>query len=212
MRRLVLIVVACCATVVHAQEKANPFAGTSAAFEARLKTLEEKRLDAAIAGEELSKAKSDQERQRIVTGRSATVQPAMEVTPAPSRVKPKANSAVEPIASTVIEPVRARSPRLVGTVSTPSGWVALVEHRSKVINVPDGAVVEGVSATQVGQDRAVIDGVAVTLTSAIARVASSSANPNLSAPRPGGVAAVAQVAPPPTDTLDLGGRASGLAP
>src|SRR5262249_54940966 len=52
-------------------DKPNPFAGTSAAFEQKLRLLEEKKLDAAIANEELAAEKALQEKARMRSGLEA---------------------------------------------------------------------------------------------------------------------------------------------
>lgn len=204
------VLVACSAAIAdtNAQEKANPFTGTTAAFEQRLRTLEEKKIDAAIASEELAKEKSDQERVRLRSvGRPGPVlfgDPAAPAGGAPGKAKPAVK--VEPV-----EPIpapRPKPPRLVGTVATAAGWIALVEKGATVINVPDRATVDGVSVSQVSQNGAVLNGVYVELeASTVARI---SAPPVVAAgTRAAGSASPATVAQGPavpTEALDLAGR------
>src|SRR5689334_19558611 len=66
---LAAVLLALTPNVIAAQEKSNPFTGTTAAFEQRLRVLEEKKLDAAIANEELAAEKANQERLRLRSGR-----------------------------------------------------------------------------------------------------------------------------------------------
>jgi hypothetical protein len=153
--------------VFAAQEKANPFTGTTAAFEQRLRVLEEKKLDAAIANEELAAEKANQERLRLRSGR---LPGSPEGFVSPLRVPP-ARATPTPVAVPPAPAIKSRPPRLVGTVSTTSGWVALVESGDKVLNVPEGQMVSGLKASGISRDRATINGVAMALDSVTARVA-----------------------------------------
>lgn len=187
-----------------AQEKANPFTGTSAAFEQRLRTLEEKKLDAAIAHEDLAAEKAQQERLRLRAGRGAV---AFEPSPIaePAKRVPARRSAPPPPGLVVPAPP-PRSARLIGTVSTPAGWIALVEKGPSVLNVPEGVTVEGIRATAITRTSAAINGVPMTLESVIARVT----GPPAASPMAGSRVAAMPIAVPmpaslaPPDAIDLG--------
>lgn len=189
-----------------AQEKANPFTGTSAAFEQRLRTLEEKKLDAAIANEDLAAEKAHQERLRLRAGRGAvTFEPSLVAEPA-KRVP--ARRSAPPAPERVMPAPPPKSARLIGTVSTPAGWIALVEKGARVVNVPEGATVDGIRATAITRTSAAINGVPMTLESVIARVAGPPAAGPVAASR---IAAMPIAAPmpaslPPPDAIDLGNR------
>lgn len=188
-----------------AQEKANPFTGTSAAFEQRLRTLEEKKLDAAIANEDLAAEKAHQERLRLRAGRGAV---AFEPSPVTEPPKVPARRSAPPAPGLVVPPPPPRSARLIGTVSTPAGWIALIEKGGRVVNVPEGATVEGIRATAITRTSAAINGVPMTLESVIARVAGPPAAGPVAASR---IAAMPIAAPmpaslPPPDAIDLGNR------
>lgn len=188
-----------------AQDKANPFTGTSAAFEQRLRTLEEKKLDAAIANEDLAAEKAHQERLRLRAGRGAvTFEPSPVAEPA-KRVPARRSAPPAPLVVPVPPP---RSARLIGTVSTPAGWIALVEKGARVVNVPEGATVDGIRATAITRTSAAINGVPMTLESVIARVAGPPAAGPVAASR---IAAMPIAAPmpaslPPPEAIDLGTR------
>lgn len=182
----------------YAQEKPNPFTGTTAAFEQRIRILEEKKLDAAIANEELAAEKANQERMRLRSGRpsgpaelfgSEALKPSLRVATPPS--PPAAPSS--PVAS------RSRAPRLVGTISTPGGWTALVEAGDRMLNVPEGATVAGVKVNGIDRDKATVNGVAMTLEAVTARV---------SVPAAGGALRASHsphaVPTAPADVIDLG--------
>ena len=184
-----------------AQEKANPFTGTSAAFEQRLRTLEERKLDAAIANEDLATEKAQQERLRLRAGRGAvTLEPSLVTEPA-KRV-PARRSA--PPAALVVPVPPPRSARLIGTVSTPAGWIALVEKGASVVNVPEGATVDGIRATAITRTSAAINGVPMTLESVIARVAGPPAAGPVAASRIAAMPIAASM--PPPEAIDLGNR------
>src|SRR5258708_13703208 len=100
MRALIAIsILALFSAPVPAQEKGNPFTGSTAAFEQRLRLLEERKLDAAIANEDLATEKANQERLRLRSGRTAAafdiptpdspkVPPAQRAAPAPLHMRP----------------------------------------------------------------------------------------------------------------------------
>jgi hypothetical protein len=181
----------------YAQEKPNPFTGTTAAFEQRLRILEEKKLDAAIANEELAAEKANQERTRLRSGRS----PAPGEVFGPEAPKPTQKMAAPPSLPSVPSSPNAgksRAPRLVGTISTPAGWVALVEAGDRMLNVPEGASVAGVKVNGIDRDRATVNGIAMTLETVTARVA----GPATGALRPSHLPSAIPTAP--ADVIDLG--------
>jgi len=194
---LLLILIAATGTA-FGQEKPNPFAGTTAAFEQRLRLLEERKLDAAIANEELAAEKANQERLRIRAGRPLGLSEAalVEVPKAgPARRVPQAMTAPElPAASSS---TKSKVPRLVGTVSAPAGWVALVESGDKILNVPEGSVVDGVRAAGITRDKATINGVPMVLENVVARVAVPLPSTPNAGPR------VVNPSGAPSETMDL---------
>jgi len=154
-----------------AQEKGNPFTGTTASFEQRLRVLEERKIDSAIAGEELAKEKADQERLRLKNGGStpaAVIQTTIGPAPKGKAAAPRAE--VEPVAPA---PPPPKAPRLVGTVSTAAGWVALVEKGSAIVNVPEHSTIDGINVGAVSQYGATLNGVHVALEATAGRVASA---------------------------------------
>ena len=189
-----------------AQEKSNPFTGTTAAFEQRLRLLEERKLDAAIANEDLATEKANQERLRLRSGRTAGSfdVPAIDSPKAPPVRRPvPATLTMEPLGAAA--PAKPKTPRLVGTVSTPSGWVALVEKGSAILNVPEGGSVDGVKATGITREAATVNGVAMTLEATTARVAAPAAPmATNTAPRLSSAGAAGALSAAPIDTIDLG--------
>ena len=189
-----------------AQEKSNPFTGTTAAFEQRLRLLEERKLDAAIANEDLATEKANQERLRLRSGRTAGSfdMPAIDSPKAPPVRRPVATTrTMEPLGAAA--PAKPKTPRLVGTVSTPNGWVALVEKGSVILNVPEGGSVDGVKATAITREAATVNGVAMTLEPITARVAAPAAPMAANtAPRLSSAGAAGALSPVPIETIDLG--------
>ncbi len=187
-----------------AQERANPFTGTSAAFEQRLRMLEEKKLDAAIANEDLATEKAHQERVRLRSGRGAVTFEPTQVAEPPKRLP--ARRSAPPVSERVMPAPPPRSARLIGTVSTPAGWIALVEKGASVLNVPEGGTVDGIKVTSITQTSAAINGVPMTLESVIARVT----GPPAASPVAGSRVAAMPIAVPmpaslaPPDAMDLG--------
>ena len=199
MQSIVLLILIAATGLAAAQEKANPFAGTTAAFEQRLRLLEERKLDAAIANEELAAEKANQERLRIRAGRplglsdTGLLETSKPVPP--RRISPSIAAPESPAAATT---TRSKALRLVGTISAPTGWVALVESGDRILNVPEGGVVEGVRATGIAKDKATINGAAMALENVVARSA---------APLPATPSAASRVTSPssqsPPEVIDL---------
>ena len=188
-----------------AQEKPNPFTGNSAAVEQRLRLLEEKKLDAAIAQEELASEKATQERLRLRAAKTESAEVAYAESAKAPRARPVAAArvSVEPLGGAVA--ASAKSPRLVGSIATPSGWVALVEKDAEILNISEGETVKGLKASAITQQSATINGVAMRLEAVIARVMAPAAPSALNAqPRLAGLP-LASPAPTliPTEVIDL---------
>lgn len=178
-------------TPVTATERPNPFTGTSAAFEQKLRQLEEKKLDAAIANEELAVEKANQERLRLRTGRLPGLMNEFEPRKSPT---PHLPIPVVPMAS----PPSSKAVRLVGTVSTPSGWIALIEAEGRVASVHEGESVTGIKVTAIGRETATLNGVPTTLQAVLGRVDVPAAPTKMPSP----VASTAV----PIDVMDLARR------
>lgn len=198
--------------------KPNPFTGRGAAMESLMVDLERAKIESAIANEKLalSKAKAEEKRLGSPDSRASAYEPSpvFASSVSPRNRLPVATAMPRGTSMTALAAdIQAPLPKLIGTAETPNGWVAMVyvPALKRVINLPDGVIVDGFCATSVGPGSAHVNGQPMQLSQNVtARIAMSEGNSTIAtnagrtlAAPPAQMPVFAAVAAPTTAPIDL---------
>lgn len=163
-------------SVMAQDSKPNPFTGRTSEMEEDLLRLERAKIRAALANEELTREKAEQERRRMgVTGSTRGDAPRVDEPQQPARTTPrKANTPPAQPAPQIVMPAPApiapTPPRLIGTVETQAGWIAVVDYQGRVSNIAEGRTVAGVTATEITPISAKLNGRHTPFAAVVSRV------------------------------------------